>query len=166
MSEVVMNRVDDRLIHGQVITGWLGLRNANAIWIVDDAVATNPMMLDIFKFAAPANCKIEAFTIDAAAERLQKLNEGKERVLLITKVPKTFLRLMELGYRPSDVNYGAMAHKAQSKNVAPNCDLSPEEIADTEALYKQGIRVWIQLVPFGGQKETDWEKARQKVGLK
>ncbi len=166
MSEVVMNRVDDRLIHGQVITGWLGLRNANAIWIVDDAVATNPMMLDIFKFAAPANCTIEAFTIDAAAERLQKLNEGKERVLLITKVPKTFLRLMELGYRPSDVNYGAMAHKAQSKNVAPNCDLSPEEIADTEALYKQGIRVWIQLVPFGGQKETDWEKARQKVGLK
>lgn len=166
MSEVVMNRVDDRLIHGQVITGWLGLRNANAIWIVDDAVAVNPMMLDIFKFAAPANCKIEAFTIAAAAERLQKLNEGNTRILLITKVPKTFLRLMELGYRPSDVNYGAMAHKPQSKNVAPNCDLSPEEIADSEALHKQGIRVWIQLVPFGGQKEVDWAKARQKVGLK
>ena len=166
MSEVVMNRVDDRLIHGQVITGWLGLRNANAIWIVDDAVATDPMMLDIFKFAAPANCTIEAFTIEAAAQQLQKLNEGKERILLLTKVPKTFLRLMELGYRPSDVNYGAMAHKAQSKNVAPNCDLSPEEITDTEALYKQGIRVWIQLVPFGGQKEVDWEKARRKVGLK
>ncbi|HET7375981.1 MAG TPA: PTS sugar transporter subunit IIB, partial [Anaerolineae bacterium] len=79
---------------------------------------------------------------------------------------KTFLRLMEKGYRPSDVNYGAMAHKAQSKNVASNCDLSPEEIADTEALFKQGIRVWIQLVPFGGQKEVEWEKARQKVGLK
>ncbi len=39
MSEVVMHRVDDRLIHGQVIVGWVGLRNANAIWIVDDFVA-------------------------------------------------------------------------------------------------------------------------------
>ena len=39
-----MNRIDDRLVHGQVMTGWLGLRRANAIWIVDDGVATNPMM--------------------------------------------------------------------------------------------------------------------------
>ena len=166
MSEIVMNRVDDRLIHGQVITGWVGLRNANAIWIVDDAVAVNPMMLDIFKFAAPANVTIEAFTVAAAAEKLQKLSEGNARVLLITKVPKTFLRLMELGYQPKDINYGAMAHKPQSKNVAPNCDLSPEEIADTEALHQKGIRVWIQLVPFGGQREVEWAKARQKVGFK
>jgi len=60
MSEIVLNRVDDRLIHGQVMTGWLGLRRASAIWIADDAVATNPMMLDIFRFAAPSGIKIEA----------------------------------------------------------------------------------------------------------
>jgi len=165
MSEVVMNRVDDRLIHGQVITGWVGLRNVNSILIADDAVATNPMMLDIFRFAAPSGIKLGAMTVDKAAEKLLNLKEGNERIMLITKVPKTFLRLMELGYRPSDVNYGAMAHKPQSRNVAPNCDLSPEEIADTESLYKQGIRVWIQLVPFGGQKAVEWEKARQKAGM-
>ena len=165
MSEVVMNRVDDRLIHGQVITGWLGLRNANSILIVDDDVATNPMMLDIFKFAAPPRVKLEAMTVDKAAEKLRNLQAGSERILLLTKVPKTFLRLIELGYKPTDINYGAMAHKSNSKNVAPNCDLSPDEIEDTEKLYKQGIRVWIQLVPFGGQKAVDWEKARQKAGL-
>ncbi len=166
MSEVVMNRVDDRLIHGQVITGWLGLRNANSIWIVDDEVANNPMMLDIFRFAAPAKVKLEAYSVDRAAEKLKTLAEGNERIMLLVKVPKTFLRLMEKGYRPADINYGAMAHKPNSRNVAPNCDLTPEEIADTEQLHQQGIRVWIQLVPFGGQKATDWEKARQKAGQK
>ncbi len=40
MSEIVLNRVDDRLIHGQVMIGWLGLRRANTVWIADDAVAT------------------------------------------------------------------------------------------------------------------------------
>lgn len=166
MSEVVLNRVDDRLIHGQVMTGWLGLRRANTIWIADDAVSMNPMMLDIFRFAAPSGIKIEAFSIDAISERLRNLGSGNDRIIIIAKVPKTFLRLLEKGYRPSDVNYGAMAHKPNSRNVASNCDLSPEEIEDTEKLHQQGVRVWIQLVPFGGQKSTDWAVARKKVGLK
>lgn len=166
MSEIVLNRVDDRLIHGQVMIGWLGLRRANTIWIADDGVATNPMMLDIFRFAAPTGIKIEAFTIDAIAEKIRDLGSGHDRIILLAKVPKTFLRLVEKGYRPSDINYGAMAHKANSRNVAANCDLSAEEIEDTEKIYQQGIRIWIQLVPFGGQKITEWETARKKVGLK
>ena len=165
MSEIVLNRVDDRLIHGQVMTGWLGLRRANAIWIADDAVATNPMMLDIFRFAAPSGIKIEAFTIDKVAEKLRTLNSGHDRIILLAKVPKTFLRLLEKGYRASDINYGAMAHKAKSRNVASNCDLSLEEIEDTEKLHQQGIRIWIQLVPFGGQKPIEWAVARKKAGL-
>ena len=166
MSEIVLNRVDDRLIHGQVMIGWLGLRRASAIWIADDAVATNPMMLDIFRFAAPSGIKIEAFTIDKIAEKLRDLRSGHDRIILLAKVPKTFLRLLEKGYRASDINYGAMAHKANSRNVASNCDLSSEEIEDTEKLHQQNIRIWIQLVPFGGQKPMEWEAARKKAGLK
>ncbi|MGE5222668.1 MAG: PTS sugar transporter subunit IIB [Omnitrophica WOR_2 bacterium] len=166
MSTVVMNRIDDRLIHGQVITGWLGLRGANSILIVDDPVAKTPMMLDIFRFAAPAGIKLEAMTVEKGIEKLTHLDQGNEKILLLVKVPSTFLRLLEGGYKPSDINYGAMAHKANSKNVAPNCDLTPQEIEETEKLYKSGIRIWIQLVPFGGQKEVDWSSVRAKLGLK
>jgi D-glucosaminate PTS system EIIB component len=166
MSEIVLNRVDDRLIHGQVMIGWLGLRRANTVWIADDAVATNPMMLDIFRFAAPSGIKIEAFTVDKIAEKLRDLSSGHDRTILLAKVPKTFLRLLEKGYRASDINYGAMAHKANSRNIASNCDLSAEEIEDTEKLHQQGIRIWIQLVPSGGQKPIEWEVARKKAGLK
>lgn len=166
MSEIVMHRIDDRLIHGQVMTGWLGLRGANALWIVDDTVASTPMMLDIFRFAAPAGIKMEAMSVDKAFERLSNLSAGNDKVILITKVPKTFVRLLEKGYKPADINYGAMAHKPQSRNVTQNCDLSPEEIEDTETLFNSGIRIWIQLVPFGGYKALEWKDARQKVGLK
>ena len=165
MSEIVLNRVDDRLIHGQVMISWLGLRRANTVWITDDAVATNPMMLDIFRFAAPSGIKIEAFTVDKIAEKLRDLSSGHDRIILLAKVPKTFLRLLEKGYRASDINYGAMAHKANSRNIASNCDLSPEEIEDTEKLHQQGIRIWIQLVPSGGQKPVEWEVARKKARL-
>jgi mannose/fructose/N-acetylgalactosamine-specific phosphotransferase system component IIB len=166
MSEVVLHRIDDRLIHGQVMTGWLGLRNANSIWIVDDTVATTPMMLDIFRFAAPAGVNLRALTVDEAATRLQTLDQGNERIILLAKVPRTYLRLLEKGYKPQDINYGAMAHKSNSRTLAPNCEMTPEEIADTEQLYQQGIRIWIQLVPFGGQKPIDWSEARKKAGLR
>jgi len=163
MSQVVMNRIDDRLIHGQVIIGWTKLRNANSIMIVDDGVAKNPMMLDIMRFAAPPGIKLEAITVDVAAGRIRNLDQGNDRIMLLAKVPSTFLRLLETGYKPTDINYGAMAHKANSKNVAPNCELTPQELDETEKLYQAGIRIWIQLVPFGGQKEVDWSNIRSKL---
>src|SRR5260370_22756080 len=139
MSEIVLNRVDDRLIHGQVMTGWLGLRRSNTVWIADDAVATNPMMLDIFRFAAPSGIKIEAFTIDKMAEKLRDLSSGHDRIILLAKVPKTFLRLLEKGYRASDINYGAMAHKANSRHIASHCDLLPHNIQHTQNLHHHDI---------------------------
>ncbi|MBE3561282.1 MAG: PTS sugar transporter subunit IIB [Ktedonobacteraceae bacterium] len=120
----------------------------------------------VLRFAAPSGVKLEALTVEKAAERLRDLSKGNDRIILLTKVPRTFLHLVEKGYRPSDINFGAMAHKANSRNVAPNCDLSAEEIADAEKLHQQNIRIWIQLVPFGGQKPIEWGVARKKAGLK
>jgi D-glucosaminate-specific PTS system IIB component len=169
MAEIVMNRIDDRLIHGQVVSGWLKLRNANEIWIVDDKTANTPMLIDMFSFAAPMGIKIEAFTVEAAGEQLAKLQElGNKRILLLVKEPETFLRLLEKGYEPEDINYGAMGAKSaeiSTIEVAPNCSLTDEEIQDTEELQNKGIRVWIQLTPFGGHRVTEWDKARKKAGL-
>jgi len=164
MSEVVMHRVDDRLIHGQVIVGWVGLRNVNTIWIVDDFVAKNTMMLNIFKFAAPPGIGLTAMTIDEASEKLKHLDEGRARILLIAKVPQTLVRLMEMGYMADDVNFGAMAHKPNSVKIGSQTELTPEEAEAAEKLYQAGAHVWILLVPHGGQKTVEWENARKKFG--
>jgi len=147
------------------------LRNANTVWIVDDDVANNPMMMDIFSFAAPPGIKIDAFTVDQGLDQLKELDgaTGKKRIILLVKFPKTFVRLAEGGYVPKDINYGAMANKSVDPKaaiqVAPNCMLSKEDIEYTETLHNMGIRVWIQLVPLGGHRETEWVDARKKAGL-
>jgi PTS system mannose-specific IIB component len=171
MSEVVMHRIDDRLIHGQVMTGWVGLRGANTVWIVDDEVATNQMMLDIFSFAAPPGIKIEAMKVDQALDKLKALDPsiGGKRIIVLAKFPETFVRLAEGGYVPPDINYGAMANKSvdpkAAVEVAPNCNLSLKDIEHTEKLASMGIRIWIQLVPMGGHREVEWKDARKKAGL-
>ncbi len=171
MAEIVMNRIDDRLIHGQVMTAWVQLRAANTVWIVDDDVANNPMMLDIFSFAAPSGIKIEAFTLAQGLPKLLNLDQEspKKKIILLTKFPITFSKLVDGGYIPTDINYGAMANKSVDPKaaiqVAPNCMLSKEDIEHTEALHAKGIRIWIQLVPLGGHKEVEWVDARRKAGL-
>jgi PTS system mannose-specific IIB component len=124
------------------------------------------MMLDLFRFAAPPGIKLEAIVVDTAIERLKNLAQGNDRIMILAKVPSTFLRLLDSGYKPADINYGAMASKPNSKNVAPNCNLTAQEIEETEKLHQAGIRVWIQLVPLGGQKEVDWTSIRSKLGFK
>jgi mannose/fructose/N-acetylgalactosamine-specific phosphotransferase system component IIB len=171
MSEIVMNRIDDRLIHGQVMVTWVGMKRCNTIWIVDDQVAKNPMMLDIFSFAAPQGIKIDAFTIDQASEQIKSLSpdRGNKRIILLVKHPESFVRLTDAGYIPDDINYGAMANKSvdpkAAVEVAPNCMLSLQDIEFTEKLHNRGIHIWIQLVPHGGHKVVDWKDARKKAGL-
>jgi mannose/fructose/N-acetylgalactosamine-specific phosphotransferase system component IIB len=96
-------------------------------------------------------------------------DQGKKRIILLVKYPRTFARLVEGGYAPEDINYGAMANKSvdpkAAVEVAPNCMLSKEDIQDTERLYNHGIRIWIQLVPHSGHKVTEWVDARKKAGL-
>ena len=54
MQNIVLIRVDDRLVHGQVMTSWCKATNANKIMVVDDGVAAEPLMKTVLKGVVPA----------------------------------------------------------------------------------------------------------------
>ena len=58
MLNIVLTRIDDRLIHGQVVTAWAKITKANRIIVVDDEVAMDEFMVKILKMAAPRSFKI------------------------------------------------------------------------------------------------------------
>ncbi len=58
MSEIVLTRIDDRLIHGQVMTAWVKKTRANQILIVDEEVAKDDFMSEILKMSAPSGIDI------------------------------------------------------------------------------------------------------------
>ena len=61
---IAMVRIDDRLIHGQVMTSWLNFLGANKIMVIDDGVAVDPLVKNILKSCIPANIKLAVFTED------------------------------------------------------------------------------------------------------
>ena len=95
MSNIVLTRIDDRLIHGQVMTSWLNYTSATKIMVVDDKSAADPFLKTVLKNAVPKNVGLGVFTAEKAAERM--LGKGfapTDRVFILVKYPDTIVRMM------------------------------------------------------------------------
>src|SRR5699024_1598434 len=109
MKNVVLTRVDDRLIHGQVMTSWLNYTSATKIMVVDDKSAEDPFLKTVLKNAVPKNVGLGVFTAKRAAERL--LGKGfppSDRVIILVKYPATVIKMMEYGVQFDKINIGGM----------------------------------------------------------
>ena len=81
---IVLARIDDRLIHGQVMTSWLNYTGANRIIIVDDETANDTFLKMIVTSVAPANIKTEVFSVHEGAETIKQL-AASDKVILLAK---------------------------------------------------------------------------------
>ena len=123
---IAMVRIDDRLIHGQVMTSWLNFLGANKIMVIDDGVAVDPLVKNILKSCIPANIKLAVFTEDKAVERLKKGFAG-DTVIVLVKYPKTLYSLMQKGIVFDEINIGGMGVSGNREKFFRNISASPEE---------------------------------------
>lgn len=89
-------RVDDRLIHGQVMAVWLRARRAQTIVIADDDTAADEFLAEVLTYAAPPGVEVEVFSVDGAAARLTELQGSSQDAFLLMKSPVVAVRLKEV----------------------------------------------------------------------
>lgn len=167
MRNVVLARVDDRLIHGEVVTAWVPSSRANRIIIVDDEVAKDEFNVRIVKALAPAGTKCFVYSVEKAAEKLMVPGVAGERIVVLTKSPSTFNRLIKAGVPFKEVNLGGAGIRGERKPFINNVSLDPEEVLACEEMQKAGCRVYYQLVPEQGITEIDaaLKAAKANFGL-
>lgn len=152
MLNIVLTRIDDRLIHGQVVTAWAKVTKGNRIIVVDDGVANDDFMSKIIKMAAPSSFKIGIHTIEQAAEILQQDDAG-ERVIVLAKTPMTIKTLMEKGVEIKDLDLGGMGATKGRKQLYRNISISEEEKECFKQLIGKGVHVVVQIVPDDTPKD-------------
>lgn len=145
-------RIDDRLIHGQVMTSWLNYMNANKIMIIDDGVAGDPFVKNVLKTCVPANVKLAIFTIDKAVLRLRK-GFGEDRCIILVKYPKTLYKLMEQGIIFDSINIGGMGVTTERKKFYKNISMSEEEKSMLKKLVQNGSKIHVRII--AEDNETD-----------
>ncbi|MDR5585970.1 MULTISPECIES: PTS sugar transporter subunit IIB [Clostridium] len=154
MLNIVLTRIDDRLIHGQVATAWSKITKATKIIVVDDAVAQDPFMEMVLKSAAPSSIKVEIYGVNDAINALNKDDDG-ERVIVLIKTPMPVLSLVKAGVAIKELNLGGMGAKQGRKQFYKNISVSDEEKEAFKELKELGVNVFVQIVPDAKQIQLD-----------
>lgn len=156
MSEIVLTRIDDRLIHGQVMTAWVKKTRANQILIIDDEVAKDDFMSEILKMSAPAGIDIVVKGLEDAVTFLNEQETENNRLIILVKAPITIDVIVEKGIVIDKLVVGGMGAKANRRVLYKNISASDEERATFKKLIDRGIPVVIHIIP--DQKEIDLSK--------
>lgn len=167
MRNVVLARVDDRLIHGEVVTAWVPTMRVTRIIIIDDEVAEDKFNVRVVKALAPAGTKVFVYNVEKATEKLMVPGVEGERLLLLAKSPTTFDRLIKNGVPLKEVNLGGAGIRGERQPFINNVSLDPDEVLACEDMQQRGCRVYYQLVPEQGVTEIDnaVKAAKEKFGL-
>jgi len=136
---IVLFRVDDRLIHGQVVLGWGTVLKPDRIILADDLVASNEWERDLYAAAAPPEIKVSILALTEAAAQLKAGVFEGEKVILLVKHPKNVLSLMDLGLPVSEVNVGGIHYREGREKVLENVYLDAEERSIMRELVKRGV---------------------------
>lgn len=147
MKNIIFARVDDRLIHGQVVTEVVPTHNINHIIIVDDVTASDKMQGRILKALAPSGVQVSVHSIESATDNLKKDFNPKERVLVLAKTPLAFKTLHDNGIEFKEVNIGGMGTRDDRSVLIKNIGANEEERQAIRSLLDNNVDVYYQLVP-------------------
>ena len=145
---IVQLRIDERLIHGQIVTSWSKTLNVNMIVVANDSAADNELQKAMLKMAAPEGIKVNIRKVDDCIRLLKDEKADQFRILLIVDNPQDALRLVnELPI--SDVNVANFTKKkAESKHqITTFISASNEDLELFRQLVLTGKNVYSQMLP-------------------
>lgn len=154
MDNIVYTRVDDRLVHGQVMTAWVRVTGANHVLIIDDQVANDSFMLMMMKQAMPNLVTLHASTIKATKDYLE--GEGKDKqIIILVKSPITLRKLWDTGVQLESIGVGGMATKGERTKLYRNISADPDERVALKELNDLGVDVFFQVTPDNNKVRFD-----------
>jgi mannose/fructose/N-acetylgalactosamine-specific phosphotransferase system component IIB len=140
-------RIDDRLIHGQVVVGWGQPLDLRFIVLVDDEVASSDWEQELYRMGVPPDMDIYFDAVDTAATNLDRYQEDERRGLLLTGDIATMTRLVEATDDIRRVNVGGIHHRPGRTQRLRYVFLTPAEESELRALAARNIEVTAQDVP-------------------
>ncbi|WP_455145057.1 PTS system mannose/fructose/N-acetylgalactosamine-transporter subunit IIB [Streptococcus constellatus] len=144
---IIANRIDGRLIHGQVANLWTTKLNISRIMVVDDEVAENTIEKSGLKLATPAGVKLSVLPVAKAAENILAGKYDSQRLLIVARKPDRFLKLVEAGVPIETLNVGNMSQTSETSSVTRSINVVDEDVAVFHQLNEKGVKLTAQMVP-------------------
>ncbi|WP_435927984.1 PTS galactosamine transporter subunit IIB [Dryocola sp. BD613] len=149
---ILLTRIDNRLVHGQVGVTWTTTLGANLLIVVDDEVAKDEIQQKLMGITAEAySVGIRFFTVEKTIAIIDKATPN-QKIFIICRTPRTVKRLVEGGVPLKEVNVGNMHFSEGKRQISSKVYINDEDLDDFRYLKSQAVNIFIQDVP-GNPKE-------------
>lgn len=145
--DVQLFRIDDRLIHGQVVLGWAKPLQSERILLCDDDVSQSEWEKELYSTCVPDNLQTLVCGVDETANILSTKIHPEDKTIVLVKEPKVVMDIVNKGYVPGSVNLGGLHFSDQRKKYLSYVYLNDEEIKQLHWLLDKGISIYCQDVP-------------------
>ncbi|MBQ9058067.1 MAG: PTS N-acetylgalactosamine transporter subunit IIB [Atopobiaceae bacterium] len=156
MSEpnILLARIDNRLIHGQIATQWTSTLGANLLLVANDEVAGNDMRQKLMNMAAPAGVDTRFFSIQKTIDIIHKA-APRQLIFIIVESPADALRLVKGGVPIHKLNVGNMHMADGKRQVATTVAVDDADVAAFQELRDLGVELQIQRVPSIAEEDPE-----------
>lgn len=149
---ISLARIDERLVHGIVVTQWYSTTNSQRIMVVDDEVANDEMRKSAMRMSKPSGAGMSLISEETAINNFKEGKYDNHNVLLVVNNVGVLLRLAKAGVKIPKVNIGIMLDRNDRKKYEKSFAASEKELKELKELEDLGIPIVYQFAPSDKEK--------------
>jgi mannose/fructose/N-acetylgalactosamine-specific phosphotransferase system component IIB len=141
-------RVDERLIHGQVVVGWGERLHADRIIVVDPEIVESPWEQELYCLGVPPSMETSFVSVEDARPLLARWQEDPRRTIVLLRSVDVLARLADGGLLDSvEINLGGLHHAPDRERVLPYLFLSDRDRDTLAGVAAQGVAITARDLP-------------------
>jgi len=144
---ILLARIDDRFIHGQVVTRWVKEYPAQRLIVVSDAVAGDELRKSLLISVAPANMTASVVSVEKMIKAFHSPRYEGVTAFLLFENPRDVLRLVEGGVDITSVNVGGMRFENDRQQITKSVSVNQDDIAAFKVLQSRGVKQELRQLP-------------------
>ena len=140
-------RIDDRLIHGQIVQGWLKVIEVNKILLISDEVADDKMQQILLSMAMPSNVQLVMKNIQDASYELSNDVYDKDKLMVLFSNPQDIVKMLENGVKFKSINVGGMHFSHGKTQILKNLSVDKQDVISFLKLIENNIELESRILP-------------------
>ncbi|MBI3548810.1 MAG: PTS sugar transporter subunit IIB [Elusimicrobia bacterium] len=161
---IALVRIDDRLVHGQVVESWIPYVRADRVAVVSDAAAKDATQQMLMQLALPEHMSLEVLSVEEAPAFVAAAESEAGRLLVLAPGPVEVLALLRGGARFGAVNVGGLHYSAGRVQVGRVIYLCEADRRALEEISALGVRLEGQAVPADAKMDIGALLRESRVG--
>ena len=144
---VVLTRIDDKLIHGQITEGWTRSLKADYIVVVSDDVSRSEWEKELCLAALPPHIEGTVVSIGESPEIINRLADDPRNSYVLFESPHDAISAVEKGARIGEINVGGMHSSKNKREILDYIFVDDDDVRALKALHDAGVRLDFRDLP-------------------